>query len=82
VDLGFQPGSLVTLQLAAPDSDPLLLPRLMDTSFVSERVFHAWVSGIAAWLPIRKQPQSTGQLLEETLRRLPAMEETETAQSR
>lgn len=67
--------------LASRDSDPLLLPRLMDTSYVSENVFYAWITGIGARLPIRKQPISTDQLLEETLKRLPEMEETETTQS-
>jgi len=39
--------------LAGPESDPLLLPRLVDTPAVSETELEAWLSGEAAWLPRR-----------------------------
>jgi hypothetical protein len=39
--------------LAARDSDPLLLPRLVDTMLTPEPTFDAWTSGFAALLPRR-----------------------------
>jgi peptidoglycan/xylan/chitin deacetylase (PgdA/CDA1 family) len=39
--------------LAAPDSDPLLLPRLIDTMNLSRLEFQAWLDGVADWLPRR-----------------------------
>lgn len=50
--------------LAAPDCDPLLLPRLVDSSALSEREFRGWVSGVAAWLPRRPRRVDEGHLLQ------------------
>ena len=41
--------------LAAIDSDPLLLPRLMDTTKIDRLSFEAWASGIAELLPRRAE---------------------------
>lgn len=39
--------------LATPSSSPLLLPRFVDNSKVSQHVFTAWASGVAELLPRR-----------------------------
>jgi len=39
--------------LATATSDPMLLPRFIDTSAVSTLVFESWVTGVAACLPRR-----------------------------
>jgi peptidoglycan/xylan/chitin deacetylase (PgdA/CDA1 family) len=40
-------------EMAAKTCDPLLLPRFVDTEFVSDVEFEAWVTGAACWLPRR-----------------------------
>lgn len=37
--------------LLTADTDPLLIPRLVDSLTMSEEVFRAWVNGTAHWLP-------------------------------
>jgi peptidoglycan/xylan/chitin deacetylase (PgdA/CDA1 family) len=39
--------------LASQQSDPLLLPRFIDTEHVGDATFEAWVTGMAGWLPRR-----------------------------
>ncbi len=39
--------------LATSRHNPLLLPRLVDTSHTPRETFVAWVTGVAAWLPNR-----------------------------
>ena len=39
--------------IASRASEPLLLPRFIDTEFVSDLEFEAWVTGTACWLPRR-----------------------------
>ena len=39
--------------LTRPASDPLLLPRLVDTCGLSEVEFEGWLAGISDWLPRR-----------------------------
>lgn len=39
--------------LAGPNADPLLLPRLVDAPSVDQREFEAWLSGEASWIPRR-----------------------------
>ena len=46
--------------LATPDTDPLLLPRFVDTDEVSPVVFESWVTGLAARLPRRTRRGGTG----------------------
>lgn len=50
--------------LASATSDPLLLPRLVDSSALSWCEFRGWVSGIAAWLPRRPSRVDDGHLLQ------------------
>ena len=40
--------------LANPESDPLLLPRLMDATTLPLVAFEAWAAGTATWLPRRR----------------------------
>ncbi len=54
-----EPG-LCTIQ-----TDPLLLPRLVDTMGLSDLEFRAWLDGTADLLPQRRTEMSEGQLLEE-----------------
>ena len=42
--------------IASRASEPILLPRLVDTALLSETEFEGWLSGIAAFLPRRIQP--------------------------
>lgn len=44
--------------LASRGSDPLLLPRFIDTELVSDSTFDAWVTGMAGWLPRRSGARS------------------------
>jgi peptidoglycan/xylan/chitin deacetylase (PgdA/CDA1 family) len=39
--------------LASPSNDPLLLPRFVDTTMVTDVEFEAWVMGLASCLPRR-----------------------------
>jgi peptidoglycan/xylan/chitin deacetylase (PgdA/CDA1 family) len=50
--------------LATAKTDPLLLPRLVDSSALSWTEFGGWVSGVAAWLPRRPSEVNEGHLLQ------------------
>ena len=50
--------------IASRRTPALLLPRLLDTSTVSEDEFVAWLSGVAAFFPRRRYPETEGQFLE------------------
>src|SRR6185437_3010741 len=54
--------------LATPSSDPLLLPRIIDTSGMTDGEFISWVSGTGSLLPTRRYVESKGQFLEDRLR--------------
>jgi hypothetical protein len=41
--------------LATRTSNPMLLPRFVDTNTVSDVIFHAWLTGMAPWLPRRRR---------------------------
>ena len=43
---------------ASPQSHPLLLPRLLDTSGLSDIEFEGWLTGVSAALPRRKELRS------------------------
>ena len=51
--------------LCTARTNPLLLPRLVDTPGLSDLEFHAWLDGSADLLPKRSNEMSEGQLLEE-----------------
>ena len=42
--------------IASRTTDPILLPRLVDTTLLSEIEFEGWLSGVSAFLPRRVQP--------------------------
>ena len=52
-DLGVESATTCDPGIASPASNPLLLPRFIDTAPISEIVFESWVTGIAACLPRR-----------------------------
>lgn len=45
--------------LASPRTDPLLLPRLVDTSSLGDIEFESWLTGVAALLPSRPPPATS-----------------------
>ena len=49
--------------LATRQTDPLLLPRLIDTSTLSSEEFAGWISGFASVLPRRPHEMSEDQLI-------------------
>jgi len=50
--------------LGTRNTEPLLLPRFLDTSTLSATEFHAWLSGAAGFLPRRPHVMSDDQFLE------------------
>lgn len=50
---GVQSATTCVPGLASPDDEPLLLPRLVDTSFLSNVEFEGWLSGASSLLPRR-----------------------------
>ena len=50
---GVQSATTCIHGMASPDSNPLLLPRLLDQSSLSENEFEAWVTGFAGLMPKR-----------------------------
>src|ERR1044072_1519428 len=45
--------------LASQNSNPLLLPRLVDVSALSPIEFESWLTGVSAALPRRREPKQT-----------------------
>jgi hypothetical protein len=43
--------------LASRDTDPMLVPRFIDTMLQSDTMFEAWTSGVAAFLPRKAEYQ-------------------------
>jgi peptidoglycan/xylan/chitin deacetylase (PgdA/CDA1 family) len=52
-ELDVQSGTTCVPGLAAPDTEPLLLPRLVDTMLISDAEFAGWVSGVSEFIPRR-----------------------------
>jgi len=52
--LGVRTATTTIPGIASADSDPLLLPRLIDTVNVSELEFEGWLTGASAFLPRRR----------------------------
>ena len=57
---GIESATTCDPDLATHGSDPLLLPRFVDTDEVSSIVFESWVTGLAARLPRRTRRGGTG----------------------
>jgi peptidoglycan/xylan/chitin deacetylase (PgdA/CDA1 family) len=57
-ETGIASATTCDVGFATRQSHPLLLPRLLDTSALSDIEFQGWLSGVSAALPRRKDPQS------------------------
>lgn len=57
--------------LASRGLDPLLLPRLIDTSALESSVFRGWVTGVASLLPRRRHVMSDCPFIETLRKRAP-----------
>ena len=55
-DLGIESATTCETGIASSRTDPLLLPRLVDTSVLTDVEFEAWLSGAAVCLPRRRRP--------------------------
>jgi hypothetical protein len=53
-ELGVASATTCVPGIAAPDSDPMLLPRFIDTCLVGDATFDAWLNGVAGLLPRRR----------------------------
>lgn len=53
--------------IASVESNPMLLPRFLDSNNTSEAEFISWLSGIGTFLPRRALSETHGQFLEEML---------------
>jgi peptidoglycan/xylan/chitin deacetylase (PgdA/CDA1 family) len=66
IDLGIQTAITCRPALAHVRCDKLRLPRVVDNSHTSERVFRAWLAGSMDILPKGAGVETPGQILEET----------------
>ena len=64
-ECGIDSATTCELGLASRSSESLLLPRMVDTSGVTDDEFAAWLSGVAHFLPKRPYVEAKGQFLEE-----------------
>lgn len=64
-ELGLHSATTCQPGLCSRSSDSMLLPRLLDTSGLSDLMFRSWLTGVAELFPRRVQPMSEGQLVEE-----------------
>lgn len=62
-ECGVQYATTCVPDLATADSDPLLLPRFVDTMRQSDAAFEAWVSGFAALLPRKAENRLSAERL-------------------
>jgi peptidoglycan/xylan/chitin deacetylase (PgdA/CDA1 family) len=53
-ELGVASATTGFVGLASPSSNPFMMPRLIDTTLVSEPEFEGWLSGVSAFLPRRR----------------------------
>jgi len=56
-EMGVRSATTCTPALATRDSDPLLLPRLIDSPNMSLLEFEGWLAGLSTLLPQRHQPK-------------------------
>lgn len=62
---GIRSATTCQVDLISRNSNPFLLPRLVDHMNLSETEFTSWLSGLAGILPHRPMPPATGQLIED-----------------
>jgi peptidoglycan/xylan/chitin deacetylase (PgdA/CDA1 family) len=55
-EVGVQSATTCNLGLSSRQSNPLLLPRLLDHCNIADNEFEAWVTGFAAFIPNRRIP--------------------------
>jgi peptidoglycan/xylan/chitin deacetylase (PgdA/CDA1 family) len=60
-DAGVETATTCLPGISTSESEPLLLPRLVDTTLLSEVAFEAWVSGFAALLPRSRASRAVGE---------------------
>jgi peptidoglycan/xylan/chitin deacetylase (PgdA/CDA1 family) len=53
MECGVQSATTCDTGIASPSTDPLLLPRLIDTMNLSTVEFESWIAGAGAFLPLR-----------------------------
>lgn len=63
---GIRSATTCSRGLCTSRTDPLLLPRLVDTMAVSDLEFRSWLAGTASLLPGRTQTTAKGQAVEHT----------------
>lgn len=64
-EYGVQSATTCEAGLANYQTNPMLLPRLVDTGTLPPLVFRSWITGVADFLPKRGTVMSEGQLMEE-----------------
>ncbi len=64
-EYGIRSATTCTPGLCTTQTDPLMLPRLVDTSAVSDLEFRAWLAGTADLIPRRRDHTSEGVHLEQ-----------------
>ena len=64
-EYGLQSATTCDVGLASRHDDPMLLPRVMDTSTLTQEELEGWLTGVSAWMPVRRYPFSHGQILED-----------------
>jgi hypothetical protein len=52
------------MDIASKNSDPYALPRLVDTTGISDDEFSAWLNGLASFVPRRAHRPDPGQLVD------------------
>jgi hypothetical protein len=58
-EAGVKSATTCEFGLASQNSNPLLLPRLVDVSALSPIEFESWLTGVSAALPRRREPKQT-----------------------
>jgi peptidoglycan/xylan/chitin deacetylase (PgdA/CDA1 family) len=71
-EYGLRSATTCEAGLAGADTDPMLLPRLVDTTGLTDAEFLAWISGLGQLLPQRSYVSAEGQLMEEPVSDIPA----------
>ncbi|MBZ5677963.1 MAG: polysaccharide deacetylase family protein [Acidobacteriia bacterium] len=64
-EYGISSATTCKLGFCTPDTNPMLLPRLVDSMTLTDLEFRSWLSGTAGFLPTRPYQMGEGQLIEE-----------------
>lgn len=63
-EYGLRSATSCAVGLASRSNDPMLLPRVMDTATLTLEELEGWMTGVSAWMPVRRYPFSFSQILE------------------